>query len=117
MVMPMNNNEPYDGEGDLNPTEELRRANAEMMEECSLLEQEVKRLWERYPRTTPLIDELRKRRATDRNNGRNSLQWIVPIAKTVLSRLTSDELEDFIVHWVDKHMTDVEKELLAGVVE
>ena len=68
-------------------------------------------------RKTWTLHEISVKRAEDREAEKNSLSWILPIARECLRHFHSDELEELIQHMVAKRqmreMRDSEKRMLT----
>lgn len=59
------------------------------------------------------IKEFKAKREKDRNNGKNSLGWISPIAHNVIRHMHSEELYEFILETLEKKQNNLIDGLLS----
>tara|TARA_R100000008_G_C3562483_1_gene157067 strand:- start:688 stop:900 length:213 start_codon:yes stop_codon:yes gene_type:complete len=59
------------------------------------------------------LQTLKERRRIDKKHNKNSLDWILPIAKNVLSQMDSDELYSFILGQLSYKQKELEFKLLT----
>ena len=59
------------------------------------------------------LETLKERRRVDKKMKKNSLAWILPIAKNVLSQMDSDELYSFILGQLSYKQSQLEYKLLT----
>jgi len=59
------------------------------------------------------LETLKERRRVDKKMKKNSLDWILPIAKNVLRQMDSDELYSFIISTLINKQNKLEYKLLT----
>ena len=59
------------------------------------------------------LETFKEKRRVDKKMKKNSLSWILPIAKNVLRQMDSDELYSFIVGQLNYKKSELEYKLLT----
>jgi hypothetical protein len=59
------------------------------------------------------MKEFKAKREKDRNNGKNSLDWILPIARNVIRHMHSEELYEFVLETLEKKQNNLIDGLLS----
>ena len=59
------------------------------------------------------LETFKERRKIDKKMKKNSLDWILPIAKNVLRQMDSDELDSFIIGQLISKQNHLEYKLLT----